>query len=64
MLRRTGQTFWQDESYDHWVRTRNEVEKIVRYIEWNPVKAGLAKTPEDWPWSGAVAGETACPTAP
>ena len=63
ILGRTGQVFWQDESYDHWVRDREETEKIVRYIEWNPVQAGLAKNPEDWPWSSA-AGETACPTAP
>jgi REP element-mobilizing transposase RayT len=61
LLGRTGQVFWQDESYDHWVRNRDEVEKIVRYIERNPVQAGLAKVPEDWPWSSA-ARETVCPT--
>lgn len=26
----------------------------VRYVERNPVKAGLAKSPEKWPWSSAV----------
>jgi putative transposase len=64
LLDRTGCAFWQDESYDHWVRTANELEKIVRYIETNPVRAGLATVPEDWPWSSArAAGETARPTA-
>jgi hypothetical protein len=28
-------------------------EKAIRYIEQNPVKAGLCKSPEDWQWSSA-----------
>ncbi len=51
LLSRTGQRFWQHESFDHWVRDDFEFRKIVRYIETNPVKAGLAQRPEDWPWS-------------
>ena len=53
ILGRSGQPFWQDESYDHWVRTPEELEKIVRYIEANPVTAGLASRPQDWRWSSA-----------
>jgi len=49
----TGQQFWQDESYDHLVRD-GEFERIRRYIEWNPVKAGLAAKPGDFPWSSAT----------
>jgi len=49
----TGQPFWQDESYNHWVRTRDELETIVRYIEENPVRASLVKSAEDWRWSSA-----------
>ncbi|MCX6628176.1 MAG: transposase [Candidatus Solibacter sp.] len=30
ILGRMGQPFWQDESYDHWVRGPVELEKIVR----------------------------------
>jgi REP element-mobilizing transposase RayT len=52
-LKRTGLPFWQDESYDHWARGPQETEKIVRYIEENPVTAGLVKRVEDWPWSSA-----------
>lgn len=64
VLGRTGGIFWQAESFDHWVRNQDELEKIVRYVESNPVTAGLADAPEHWPWSSAyVAGETACPTA-
>jgi len=29
--------------------------KAVRYIEMNPVRAGLAASPEDYPWSSARA---------
>ena len=53
LLGRTGQVFWQDESDDHWVRNGPELEKKVRYIEWNPVRAGLASVLEGWPWSSA-----------
>lgn len=53
LLGRTGQSFWQHESYDHWVRNEKEFNRIVRYIEANPVSAGLSRNPEDWPWSSA-----------
>jgi putative transposase len=53
ILGRTGQPFWQDESYDHWVRCPVELEKIVLYIEGNPVAAGLVERVEDWRWSSA-----------
>jgi len=55
ILRRAGERFWQDESYDHLVRD-GEFERIRRYIEWNPVVAGLARAPEEFPWSSATAG--------
>ena len=53
LLGRTGEPFWQKESYDHCVRNRAEWDRICRYIENNPVKAGLVNRPEDFPWSGA-----------
>jgi putative transposase len=51
ILGRTGKVFWQDESFDHWVRNEAEEQRIRKYIENNPVKAGLVRTPEDWLWS-------------
>ena len=60
---RTGQAFRQDESFDHRVRDEVELERIVRYVECNPVSAGLAANACDWPWSSAgLTGESACPT--
>ena len=54
LLHRVGNSFWQIESFDHWVRSESEFNKIVKYIEDNPVKAGLVAKPEDWPWSSAT----------
>ncbi len=56
VLGRTGETFWQAESYDHWVRDEQELDKIVAYIENNPVKAGLVARAQDYRWSSAAAG--------
>jgi putative transposase len=50
LLGRTG-SFWQDESYDHVVRDQEELDRVVRYVLGNPVKAGLVPAWEDWPWS-------------
>jgi len=44
-LHRTG-TFWQSESYDHWVRDEDELERIVNYIMENPMKAGIVQSPQ------------------
>ena len=29
--------------------------RAARYIEMNPVRAGIVKNPEDYPWSSAMA---------
>ncbi len=50
-----GRPFWQDESYDHLVRSGLEFERIRGYIEQNPVAAGLVATPEQFRWSSARA---------
>jgi REP element-mobilizing transposase RayT len=52
----SGTPFWQHESYDHMVRTAEEFGKIRRYIENNPVKAGLAASPDAYRWSSAWSG--------
>ena len=54
LLSRTGESFWQDESFDHAVRNEDEFWRIKRYIEQNPVKAGLVENSADWPWSSAA----------
>jgi REP element-mobilizing transposase RayT len=46
--------FWQQESYDHWVREGDELERIIEYIEENPVNAKLARTPQMWAFFSAA----------
>ena len=53
LLHRAGQHFWQDESFDHWVRNPAQFDRVRAYIESNPVSAGLTPSPEAWPWSSA-----------
>jgi putative transposase len=53
LLGMTGSHFWQNESFDHWIRNPEEWQRIRAYIERNPVAAGLVRKPEDWPWSSA-----------
>jgi len=61
ILHLTGQTFWQEESFDHLVRDAREFQRTVQYIENNPVKAGLVVEPHDFPWSSAGRIQS-CPT--
>ena len=37
------------------VMQENHLIACIRYIEMNPVRAALVKTPEKWPWSSAAA---------
>jgi len=55
VLGRKGLRFWQDESFDHWIRKPAEGEKIIRHIENNPVKARLVTNAGDWRWASASA---------
>src|SRR5262249_23472786 len=52
-LGRSGVPFWQDESYDHWIRSAQELAEITAYVEDNPVEAGLVAGKKQWPWSSA-----------
>ena len=44
---------WQDDYWDRYIRDEAHCRKVVHYIEANPVKAGLVKTPVEWPFSSA-----------
>jgi putative transposase len=56
LLGRTGLPFWQDESFDHWVRSSKERDNIIRHIEFNPVRANLVAGPELFRYSSAFRG--------
>jgi REP element-mobilizing transposase RayT len=59
LLGQCGKHFWQDESYDHLVRSNREFDRIRNYIEQNPVKAGLVVAPEEFRWSSAYRSQAA-----
>jgi REP element-mobilizing transposase RayT len=52
-LGRRRPPIWQGETYDHVVRTEQELLETWRYVEGNPVRRGLAEAPEVYRWSSA-----------
>ena len=65
MLNRLA-SFWQTEYHDRFIRDDDHYGNALRYIEYNPVMAGLVARPEDWRWSSAWKGRDTCgaPTLP
>jgi REP element-mobilizing transposase RayT len=59
LLQRTGQPFCQSESFDHWIRDRQELKRVRSYIEQNPVRAGLVAHQEQYRWSSAYVSSKA-----
>jgi REP element-mobilizing transposase RayT len=49
LLQRRG-TLWLDESFDRVMRSADELGEKILYIVENPIAAGLAKGPHDYPW--------------
>ena len=52
LLGRRG-PFWHKDYFDRYVRDEEHLNRTVDYVENNPVKAGLARSITDWPWSSA-----------
>jgi REP element-mobilizing transposase RayT len=52
ILKRAG-NFWQHESFDRFIRSAEHFANVVKYIERNPVKAGLCERKTDWIYSSA-----------
>jgi putative transposase len=50
LLGRTGSAFWEEESYDHIVRSEDEFFRILNYILQNPVKAKFVSEWQEWPF--------------
>jgi len=68
ILGRAG-IFWQPEYHDRFIRDDDHFANALRYIEENPVAAGLVPRAEDWRWSSAwrrrdAGGTPALPAAP
>jgi REP element-mobilizing transposase RayT len=41
---------WQEESFDHLLRSQESLEEKLQYIRQNPVGKGLVSKPEDYKW--------------
>jgi REP element-mobilizing transposase RayT len=50
---------WQEESFDHVLRSQGSFEEKLEYVRQNPVRRGLVKRPEDykWLWIATTAGK-------
>ena len=44
-------TIWQRRFWEHQIRNERDLQRHVDYIHYNPVKHGLVRQVEDWPWS-------------
>ena len=49
--RGSGGPLWQHQYGDRFVRHQRELGERLNYMHMNPVRKGLVKRPEDWPWS-------------
>ncbi|MFO0954690.1 MAG: BREX-2 system adenine-specific DNA-methyltransferase PglX, partial [Isosphaeraceae bacterium] len=59
ILGRSGHV-WQDESFDHILRSEERVEAKAEYICQNPVRKGLASAPDqyEWLWREGIEGKS------
>jgi len=42
---------WQKRFWEHRIRNERDLQRHIDYIHYNPVKHGLSKCADDWPWS-------------
>ncbi len=49
----TQGAFWAADYFDRVIRDEAHLRRVVHYIEANPVKARLVRSPEEWVWSSA-----------
>jgi putative transposase len=56
MFKKAGQSspFWQESFFDHVMRSGESYEQKWKYVVANPVRAGLAERPEEWPYAGEI----------
>ncbi len=45
---------WQEEFFDHILRSSESYSQKWDYVQENPVRAGLVKSSDRWPWQGEI----------
>jgi REP element-mobilizing transposase RayT len=53
-VNQTKGLIWAEDYFDRFIRDDVHLANAVGYVENNPVKAGLVKKPEQWPYSSAT----------
>jgi len=46
----SGGPVWEEESFDHVLRSQESLREKIEYIRMNPVRARLVQTPEEYKW--------------
>jgi putative transposase len=46
--------FWQKSFWDHFLRTDEDLERVVAYVLSNPVRRGLVKDWREYPFAGSL----------
>ncbi|MDQ3117014.1 MAG: hypothetical protein M3Q86_10470 [Verrucomicrobiota bacterium] len=57
MDQQTNQTrsrVWQEEFFDHVLRSDESYAEKWEYVRENPTRAGLVEKSDDWPWQGEI----------
>jgi len=49
-----GKPFFQADCWDTQMRTGRQFQEKWEYVRGNPVRKGLAQTPDDWPYQGCI----------
>ena len=52
-VNKSSQTFgplWQEESFDHVIRSNEGLAEKIEYIRQNPIRRGLVTKPEEYSW--------------
>jgi REP element-mobilizing transposase RayT len=47
-------TVWQEEFFDHVLRSSESYGQKWDYVKENPVRAGLVESSDEWPWQGEI----------
>lgn len=45
---------WQEEFFDHVLRSNESYAQKWDYVRENPTRAGLVEHADDWPWQGEI----------
>ncbi len=52
-IKLTGKV-WQEEFFDHVLRSSESYSQKWDYVKENPVRAGLVKNSDEWRWQGEI----------